>query len=238
MAFALIASTSKGGSTNQTVTTDPVNTTGANLIVLNIGFYDGSTPTIAPTDSKGNTWVPLTVRVNPTFLVGDQLFYCVAPIVGSGHTFTQEDLVDAAYPSMQALAFSGAHASPFDQQTGATAGVQSTISPGSLTPSEDNCLVIAGVGHEINTAGAVSINGGFTALAQPYVGGTSEGAGIAWLIQTTAALAAPTWDFTNNAAGSAASLATFKPSAAVVETMGYLRANKLRPRIFAPGLGR
>ncbi len=213
MAYALVVATSKGGNTNQTITTDAVNTTGADLIVINVGYYSGTTPTIAPSDSKGNTWTALTAHNQVSTLVGNRMFYCAAPTVGSGHTFTQEDLVANAYPSIQMLAFSGAHASPFDQQTGAvSSGSASTLATGSLTPSEDNCLVVAGLGHEVNSAGAVSINGGFTATTEAYVGSTSEGSGCAYLIQTSAASANPTWNVTNNT-GIAATLATFKAAA-------------------------
>lgn len=231
MAYALIASTSKGGSSNQTVTTNAIDTTGANLIVLNIGYYSGTVPTIAPTDSKGNTWTALTAHAQPdSTRIGNQMFYCVNPTVGSGHTFTQQDLVNAAYPSMQVLAFSGAHASPFDQQTGTvSATTQSSLATGSLTPPENNCLVVAGLGHEVNSGGAVSIDGGFTSTTEAYVGGTSEGSGIAYLIQTTATAANPTWNVTNNA-GLAVTLAVFKAAGGAVSVV-------YAPTAMAMGLG-
>jgi hypothetical protein len=210
MAIALVNQTSKGGSTNQVVTTNPVNMLGANFLVLNVGYYAGGSPTIATTDDQLNTWLPLTARVAGGTFAANQLFYCPSPVVSATQVFQVQDLGIAIYPAIQVLGFSGVHASPLDQQTGATGGTQSTLSPGSLTPSEDNCLVIAGLGHEINTGGAVSINGGFSSLAEAYVGSVSEGAAIGWLIQTTAALASPTWNTTNNATGIAASLATFK----------------------------
>ncbi len=214
MSFSLVASTSESGPTNQAVTTAPVNTAGATLLVLSVGWYSGSTPTVTPADSKGNTWVPLTKQIQLSTLVANQLFYCAAPTVGSGHTFTVEDLVNNIYPSVALLAYSGAHDVPFDQETGAvTVGNASTLATGSLTPSQDNCLVIAGAGHEANGAGAVSINAGFTALTAAYVSGGGEGCGIASLVQTTAAAAAPTWDTTNNT-GIAATLAVFKAAAA------------------------
>jgi hypothetical protein len=207
MAYALITSDSKAG-TPTGVTTDGVDTTGADLIVVNVGWYSngGLNNTLAVSDSEGNTWTALTIR--STTNIACRLFYVYNPSVGAGHTFTANDGANSPYPSIEMMAFSGAAAAPFDQQNGATATATS-IATGSITPTEDNELVVAGLAHENNSAGAVSINGGFTALKVAYVGGNSQGSGLARLIQTTATAANPTWSITTSAE-SAAVIASFK----------------------------
>jgi len=115
------------------------------------------------------------------------------------------------FGGLQVQAWSGSAASPFDQESGTTSGGVSTLQPGSLTPSEDNCLVITGMAHEANTSGATSINGGFTISdGTGYQGGVHEGGSMAYLVQTSAAAANPTWNITNATAAIGAAMAVFK----------------------------
>lgn len=210
MAFALVASTSKASVAGAAVTSNAIDTTGANLLLAIVGWFDNGSGAAVIADSKTNSWTGLTTRAVAGQL-SERIFYSVPSSVGSGHTVSQT--ASGLYSGLVVFAFSGAHATPFDQQAGAT-GTATSLATGSLTPPEDNCLVIAGLGNENNSAGAVSINGGFTALTSAYSGGNSEGAGGAYLIQTTAAAANPTWTITNSAQ-IAVALATFKAAAAV-----------------------
>lgn len=200
MAIALVANAkSNGGATGA------IDTTGASLIVAAISGFGGSGfPTI--TDSKSNTWTGLTAQGFSGTLM--KMFYTVPSSVGSGHTFTPGT---ASFPAICVAAFSGVHATPFDQENGAT-GSGGSVSTGSVTPSEDNELVITGLGWY--PAGAVSINGGFTISDQEnYAAGVNIGAALAYLIQTSAAAANPAWShagFTD----AAVAIATFKAAAA------------------------
>jgi hypothetical protein len=219
MAYALVVSTTKQGTPNS-VTSNAIDTTGANLIVVSVGFYNGTSPTPTLTDSKSNTWSGLTARVGGS--ITNRLFYCFGGTVGSGHTFTLSDA--SIFPGMCVAAFSGSVSSPIDQENGAGSASGSTQAPGSVTPSENNELIIAGLGHDDNSAGAVSINGGFTAITSAWLTGNAEGCGLAYLIQTTATAANPTWDVTNSAAaGIAASIATFKAADAATPALIVIR---------------
>src|SRR3990167_7216256 len=149
MAYALIASTAKTGS----VTTDAIDTTGANLIVIGLA----GDITDAPTDSKGNTWSVLgqgDAGADGTIVL---TYYSFNPTVGSGHTFTWgED-----YGVIMVSAWSGAASTPFDQENDAGTISGTSLAPGSVTPTQDNeLLVTCLVAGKSNSSHAV--NGGFT----------------------------------------------------------------------------
>lgn len=189
MAFSLITNTSAAGLS--AVTTPAVNTTGADLLV--IGLACDPTYATTPTDSKGNTWTKAATDYTNTVEV--QLWYSVPTTVGTSHTFTAPG---AVVGSIFVQAFSGAkQTSPLDQQTGNTA-VSTTIQAGSITPSNDNSLLVGLMG--ISAAGApMSIDGGFTETnEQDFVGGTNYGGAMSYLIQTTATAANPTFTRTNS----------------------------------------
>ena len=130
MAIGVVASTGKAGTQNG-VTSNAIDTTGANLIVLAVSYYGGLGNTLIAgevSDSKGNTWTALTNRGSNN--AGNvRLFYCSNPTVGSGHTFTASDSGGGGtYPSLFAIALSGAKtSSPFDLENGSN-----TTSPGLL----------------------------------------------------------------------------------------------------------
>lgn len=169
MTFSVIASAAAAG------TTSGIDTTGADLLVAVVG---AESPTIS--DSKGNTWTGLTLQSSTG---SSKIFYCLTPTVGSGHTFDP----GVSYRAVAVLAASGADA--YEAENGAIG--TTPLSTGSLTPSVDDCLVVAagGYGHDANTFG---IGGGFTiAASRDGVTGVSYGALIAYLIQTTAAAANP-----------------------------------------------
>ena len=207
MAVAFVASVIAGGSGSAGVTSGAINTTGATLIVLSITAYTGTTPTPTVSDSKGNTWVGLTQK-STTTPITNRLFYCANPTVGSGHTFTIGG--STIFGGIAAAAFSGTLASPYLTENGATSGASSvtTIQPGSVTPSQDNCLIIAGMNAN-SLASQPSISGGFTALSLAGSSGNYGAFGIAYLIQTSAAAANPSWTWTT-AQEANATIAVFK----------------------------
>ena len=192
MSIAFVASVAASSGTTGTM-----DTTGANFLVVVIADQD-SLDTNGVSDSKSNTWVQLTVYPSPH---GVCIFYSVNPTVGTLHTFT---ISGATFASIAAAAFSGVHATaPLDQQAGAS-GTQS----GSVTPSENNELVIAGAYSD--GANPTSADGGFTTPNAANVSGNHAGYGLAYLIQTTAAAANPSW----GAGTDSAAIATFKQAAA------------------------
>lgn len=197
-----IAHTSAGSGDTSAVTSPAIDTTGATLLVVVTARF-GSTMSV--TDSKGNTYTALT-----DYLSGDavQIHYCKNPTVGSGHTFT--GTTAAGYPSISVGAFNNTDTTAnADQSNGATSASASTLATGSVTPSTDNQLLVAGVAHD---KAAQSINGGFTVLdSKAYSASNYIGSALAYLVQTTATAANPTWD-TTTAGNICAAIATFKHS--------------------------
>lgn len=216
MAIAHLSSAVAGADSGlSTATTAAINTTGASLIVLVVTGYN--TSGVTPTDSAGNTWTGLTHYANAS-LRGCRIWYCVNPTTSASHTFTASQSYGG--PAIVARAFSGTETvSPLDVSNGAShEGVDITSwQPGSVTPSQDDSLLIAGIA--MNSAIPVpSVDQGFT------VSGASSGhpdyfhgtIGAAYLIQGSAAARNPTFSWTGNAEAAAA-IAVFKPAA----TAGY-----------------
>ncbi len=209
MSYSLIAHTGAGGSANS-ATTSAINTSGANLLIVSASWYAGTTTSGVVSDSKSNTWTLLTKHTSD-LPCANQLFYCVPVAVGSGHTFTFSGT--DSFASIGVQAWSGNAAVPFDSQSGndQTHNISNTIQPGSLLPSEDNCLVVASLQFENNSANTVTIDSGFTISdTVPYSGGNNEGGSMAYLVQTTATSVNPTWDVGGNMPWLATTLAVFK----------------------------
>lgn len=175
-----------------TATTSAINTTGATLIVVAFGFYNGTTAVPTLTDSKTNTWTGLTVHTNTIYSV--RMFYCANPTVGSGHTFTETG-VDT-YPSVAVAAFSGTlNAAADGESAGGTATAATTVQPGTLTPSADNAVVVTAMVYPPTAAGTASINSSFI-LSDSQNGNNADGSfsvALAYKVQTTAGAENPTW---------------------------------------------
>lgn len=98
-------------------------------------------------------------------------------------------------------------ASPLDQTNHATA-TSTTPATGSVTPTSDNQLLIAMFNSVQNPSAGPT--GGFTPLTQIIQG--TQHVSSAYLIQTSATLASPSW--TTTSAPWDACIATFKPATA------------------------
>lgn len=202
---------SAGSANANDVTTGAVDTTSATLIVCVMSSYEAGTQPVI-TDSKSNTWQTDTTIYESATSSSVEIVYTRATSVGSGHTFTATGTGSA--PTISCASFAGSHASAgFDQENGATNLISSSIATGSITPTENNELVIAGVTWFDNLATA-SINESMTIAGQTDNSpGNHMGGGIAYKIQTTATAINPTWTTTagNN---HAAAIASFKEAAA------------------------
>jgi hypothetical protein len=179
--WSLIAHTGIDG-TGSGVTTSAINTTGANLLVAVCNWYASSG---SISDSKGNSWTLGFATSGADTQVS--IYYVYNPTVGSGHTFTWS----AANGPIMVMAWSGSASSPADQSAGQNATGSTTIQAGSITPSQNNELVIAGVGANNST---LSIDSGYTITDnESYTSGVSLGGAGAYLIQTTATATNPAW---------------------------------------------
>lgn len=206
MAITLVASGDNTGDTS-----DSLNTTGADLLVVGGRGYASTGSTSIEisggTDSKGNSYTGLTNRNSGSGTGTARLLYCASPTVGSGHTVTITPS-SAFNAGTSFLAFAGCHASPYDQESGATSSSATSLAPGSLTPSVDGCAVVTNF-HSY-TAGSLSIPSGYTGETRTFSGGALSG-GYGYKIQTTAAAENPSWSWSGSNACSA-TLAVFKPA--------------------------
>lgn len=210
MAITYVTGTVAGNAANGAVTTTGVDTTGADLIVAAVHAYNDALSGHL-SDSNGNTWSKLTTYGTTGSCVA--LFYCAAPVVGSGHTFTvgagHGD--PSGYHTVTVAAFSGANASPYEAESGAT-GTSEPLRPGSLTPAAAGAVVVTAVTWY--PSGTVSVDGSFTVVGQvDYVVGSAMGGALAYLIQTSAAAANPGWSHSGTFTDAAAAQAVFKAAA-------------------------
>ncbi len=209
-AFAAIAVLSSGASTgvdaNSNVTGN-INTVGASLITCSASSFV-VVPTL--TDNQSNTWTELTRQTNPFNGDVTSIYYVVSPATSATHTVTLAAL--AGQPSVQCIAWTGTKlASPFDVQNGATTNTASSLATGSVTPSENNEIVVTGL--TCTTCTAEMIDSGFTIQAtSAWVSGKGLEGAIGYIIQTTAGAVNPTWSWTTaNRANDV--VATFKSGA-------------------------
>lgn len=209
MAFSHIA-TGVGMADGDPVTA-AINSSGATLLVAVHACY-GDPTWATVSDSKGNTWTALTPYV---YWTGIRIWYCLNPTsVGSSHTATVVD--GAGYDSLALMAFGGESAIAFDVENGfgkTTDGT--TIQPGSVTPSVDNCLLVTGVTFtNYPSYTAPTVNSSFTRSGHIHQTSGGGSIGVGYKIQTTAGAENPTWTHsTANYTGQydSASIAVFKP---------------------------
>lgn len=233
MAFSLVVSHGEALGVNGG-TTSAIDTTGVDLLIGVIGRYYGNklNPDTDFNDSKGNTWTPLTVRNDGATVAQERMYYCAAPVVGTGHTFnTVDGLPD--YASLGVLGFSGSAASPFDAESaGGAAGSGTSVQPGSITPSLSNSLLVTGlcVG---GASGAIAIDSSFTKqIDVAYSAGNNMGLAIGYLIQVGASAVNPSWSWSSSVSN-VAGMGSFKAAAAgSIVAKGYIVRQAVKQSAF------
>ena len=205
----LLVSTSKGAAAGNDVTTDAIDTTVALFLVLLLAnFANPSTGTIS--DSKGNTWTALTNRAGGGY--NGRLYYCIAPTVGSGHTFTYT-ITPNEFPTLCVFAHSD-NVTSLDNQSGTGSGTQ----PGNITPAGNNRLFICGV--TTDSTDSPTINSSFTlSEIEAPVGSQHVGGALAYKLQTTGGSENPTWSgLTTNRPVAMAAFVTSAPPPSITTT--------------------
>ncbi len=193
---------------NGNTVTSPIDSTGADLLVL-VLVADNGRITYVQSDSKGNSWTGLQVKTQSG---GQrvQILYVANPVVGSGHTLTIQDN-GVTFGLAYFAAFKGASlTSPLDLQNGAVDNA-STIQPGAITPSLTNELVISGMAESSGSA-APTVDSGMiipAGCSRTTVGGVNWGGAFAYKIQTAAASINPTWT-AGSAGNNSCVIASFK----------------------------
>lgn len=214
MTIALLSHTLKQGTSAGSGTSSAIDTTGASLLVAFVADFTGSTASVF-SDSEGNTWTGLTARP----LTGNmrtRIYYCASPSTSASHTFQASGT--SSFAAIAVSAYSGTAASPFDVENGATTLTATSLATGSVTPSEDNELLVFCAGY---ASSALTVDVGTMLDTAAIIGGTSYGIGMAYQIQTTATARSPSfsWSATNSCG---AAIATFKAAASGTTVSGAL----------------
>ena len=199
--WSLVAHTAAVGSASA-VTTPPISTVGASLIVV----ISGGQLTLTPTDSLANTnWYAPPKQASASGY-GMWISFIVNPITGAAHTFTLSG-GGSAYPWIAVLAFAGSFYGA-ERVTGAYAGAASLIQPGAITPSANGALIVTGYSNSSGTT-APAITAPFTLADSVPAGANGGPAAAAYLVQTTAAAVNPTWLNPGGTLGSVAQMQSF-----------------------------
>lgn len=203
--YTLINHTAKALGTSGGTSTG-ITTTGATVEFVGVCFFNsiGSL-----TDSKGNTWTATTVSANAGNTRNCVIYYCVNPTTDAAQTFS----TTANLSSIFVLAYSGNAATPFDQENQNFNDASATFTGGSVTPLQNNEIVISLMGYfaDPSTAQPVTINSSFTKVdSVDWGGGTGLAGAIAWKQQSTATSENPTWALAGGTADGVAKNATFK----------------------------
>lgn len=150
-------------------TTPSINTTGVNIIVVEVGsYYPTGEPTLS--DNKSNIWIPLTRHFDPLNTVSNRIFYCINPTVGAGHTFTLTGAT--SYSNMNVLCFNNTINSIFLNENGAgDIGNFNYLNTGNVTNTLDNALVIVGFTGLNTGTPPITIDSGIIQADSYYNGG-------------------------------------------------------------------
>lgn len=200
--WTFVSGTAASSTTGNGVTTTGINTTGATLEVLVQAYFGTTLPTI--TSSTGSSFTLITNLDS-----GDggprkiSVWYCNSPVGGASETFSSSQ--SSSFPTIAVLSFSGGSGGFLDKMNSHIA-ISTTVQPGSITPSQDNCLVVSG--FEFISGTTATIDSGFSTPQKAGSTGTAVGGAAAYIIQTTATAVNPTW--TQTGANGAASIVSFK----------------------------
>lgn len=218
----LTFSTKQPSTTNPTsLTSNSVDTTGANLVVVVVCDYPNASPGAAGTlsDNKSNTFTLAVQRGSVAPRVS--VYYIPASgTFGTGHTFTWSTGAVVCYPNMYIYAFSGAGSTP-------SVITNSNQVNSSATSLSTNSITTTSSGYVLLTT-FTCLGNSFGTGTQPTIsgGGFSNSDQSAWtnsvfltntynasylLTQGAAGSSNPTHSFfTTNSNGAAAIIAAFK----------------------------
>jgi hypothetical protein len=195
-------------SSNVSVTTTAINDTGATLdVIVVVGTVAGVGFPTTLTDSASNTnyyYTPPGINSNP---YGTIIAWIVNPITSSSHTWTFNNGTNT-YPALAVTAWSGSFGGV--ELCTHVGGSGTTSTPGSITPSLANALLITGYDQsDSSTSVTYSISGGFTIADQLAGGAVAQSVGSAYLIQTSATAANPTWTKTGSSTTQSSIMCSF-----------------------------
>jgi len=209
MAFSIVCHTAQGLASGGG-TTSGIDTSTVTYMQVWVSSYSGTNVigSGALHDNKSNTFNFVGFANDGLNISRLCIWDCLNPTVGSGHTFTLDNAggaIGGSFPSIAIVGTKGnAASSVIDQGSGTSSTASGTsVQPGSITPSTNNQLVIAGA----SVLGAWSSGGvsGMTLLdSLPGDGVNYQGIIIGYTIQSSATPINPTFSWTTSENNSAA----------------------------------
>jgi hypothetical protein len=197
----LVAHTAKGSANGNTVTTDAIDTTGADMIVLAMSEYSSGEPI---SDSYGNTWTTMGA-LGFGFFGTIAFFYCLAPTAGAGHTFSCLPVPTGKQPALAVSAWSSIVALMDHGNTASATGTSADTDP--LTPTAVGQLLVSAL--VIENADTVSA-GAWTILDQiPASASFHPSIALAWNLSPSLSAMHASWTWANNSANHSAIIARF-----------------------------
>lgn len=217
-AITVLSNTATGSTGGLNVTTSGIDSTGGSLIVMAVCDYSIVSAATISDNKTGNVWQS-TGSFSAASSIRERILYSTgsASGFGSSHTFTATCGGGLCYPVIAVAVFSGTtQTNPLDKSTGNSASGVLSIFPGSLTPTNNDSLVVSGLGFDVSNTVVVT---GMSILNQiDYLAANHFGCGFAYAIQTTATASNPEWSWGASGAGAATSHAVFKVSTPAAST--------------------
>lgn len=248
MAFAEVGSGSQRSSANSAGTAIPAlsidypgDVTAGNLLIAVMAWWrtsPGANGSPTCEDDVGTTFSSI---VSDQITLGSgayrlAIFYGAAG--GSGaNTIAMSDAVANSFMSGSINEFSGQHATPLSVSSTTPNTGTSTDPTASLTTLTSGELVIGVMSHGNGANPTMAVDAPSTQFGEEETQDADQGHSAGFRIGGAAGSHAIDW--TLGASSDWATLiASFEAAEGVSGTLGYLRSNQLRPRIFAPGLAR
>ena len=201
-AIALVTGTNQCLANATSSSLGPIDMTGATLIVAVITDYSGQGPSVL-TDNQTNTYIALTARIQGT--PRNRMLYVENPTISATQTFSIDGT--NSYVVLCVAGFSGTATSSVKDQDAGNIGTASTISTTSITPAEDNELVVAGLSTSVASS---TVDAAYTEITDSNYSPFFSAA-MAYQIQTSAAATDATFTV-GSGAENAATIASFKSS--------------------------
>jgi len=214
MALNLIASVAAGSTDGNSVTTPPVDTRGANLLIIHaMGVYNFLYNWLS--DSANNDWCAINYVTERTVGTVGALLICKNPATSSNHTFTYGQ--SNIRPSLCVLAFSDSRRRGQDRLSKYVWWLYGAQLPPwpieftlpAITPSENGALLLTGMATP-DARTDFQVTEGYSLLA---INGSSKnvGGGLAWKEQGIRESTGPTWSWSGGTARCVGFLSALTP---------------------------
>lgn len=216
MSWTLVDSGSAAASDPDTATVT-INTIGADLIVVIVGWFAdlGGTSEPTLTDDEANTWIDLEAQISND--CGLKFSYCIAPDTHAAHGFdvsgigTYPMVAVAAWDATGTVTIAGFNGN-FNSVNGTT-GQPGAVSP--VGPNANGSLIVTGL---CTTDESHDINGLFAVLEDvDVVPAVTMGGALASMVQAIAGSVNPTWSWLSGS-NYASSIAAFVEDPPLGET--------------------